>query len=209
MKEKNDDWRALLIDVFNNIYFNNKLFCLPKVEDVESGQGSRTLLWYQGALLTLDFKVCTLIQGGIRSFYIKVQGYLIWGGPPHWTLVPPPMEPCSPLHQENPEFPLLSSCPPPHIPYFRRASCDFPFWHIAFFTNERDFANILPNKGHNSYFYQLFYTFFAYLRHLQILSRITRQSPPIRPLSPPLGPPPMGGDRSPPMPKSVLAALLI
>ena len=59
------------------------------------------------------------------------------------------------------------------------------------------------NKGENSHFYPMFYTFLAYLRHLRILSRITRQSPPIGPLSPPMCPPPMGGDKSPPMPKSV------
>ena len=45
----------------------------------------------------------------------------------------------------------------------------------------------------NSHFYPLSYTIFAYLRHRQILSQITRQSPP--------------SDPCPPMPKSVVVTL--
>ena len=66
----------------------------------------------------------------------------------------------------------------------------FP-WSLVFLLPF--FANILLNKRRKSYFYQLLYTFFAYLRHLQILSRITCQSLPIGPLSPPCVPPPYGG----------------
>ena len=68
-------------------------------------------------------------------------------------------------------------------------------------------ANFLLNKEENSHFYPLLCTFLANLRYIQILSRITRKSPPIGPLSPPMCPPPLGGDGSPPMPESVWETL--
>ena len=50
---------------------------------------------------------------------------------------------------------------------------DFSSLHIVLLQNDTDFSYILLNKGQNSYSNPLVYTFFAYLRHLQILSGIT------------------------------------
>ena len=70
------------------------------------------------------------------------------------------------------------------------------------FTISTYFATFSPNKGHDSHFNPLLFTYFAYLRHLLIFSRITRQ-PPHRTLVPPQ----WGGTCPPPMPKSLLKTL--
>ena len=85
--------------------------------------------------------------------WYQEQGYPIWG----WTI--------GPLSPHGGLFLISQNC--------LGTSRDFSSLHIVLLQNDTDFSYILLNKGQNSYSNPLVYTFFAYLRHLQILSGIT------------------------------------
>ena len=82
----------------------------------------------------------------------------------------PPWDPCPPINLMVPQYSLTFGM-------FRVIL--YPYIHL--FSQIIQIAYILPNKGYNSCFYPHLYTFFAYLRHLQIV--VTNHAP-IPPMCP-------------------------